>query len=191
MSKKRIDWTQLNKDWGEYWLTWNVNPYDYQTRVDAFWEPRGGRDRYFIKNGEGLDVPREFFESPEDEAVSSESPSELYPTHPSGEERMNPKQYIKYTDLPVLDDEATPLLFGKNAKILKCVGIDGHYEGAITVCRQDEDFTRNPDGTEKDLVPHYFRTLEFGQEVPVGYSYVDTVTLMDGRIRHVYVLIDR
>lgn len=53
----RIDWTLLSKEWEKFWIAFRDEE-NKATVLNAFWNTRGGRGRYFHTGPSGLEFPR-------------------------------------------------------------------------------------------------------------------------------------
>lgn len=80
---KRIPWPRINAELALHMMGWKGTDDEYMERVEAFWEARGGKQRYFTTLESGVETKRGFYpdepvKSPPEQTFGSPLPIQPY-----------------------------------------------------------------------------------------------------------------
>lgn len=94
----RIDWTSLSNEWEKFWIAFRDEGNKGKV-LNAFWNTRGGRGRYFHTGPSGLEFPRERY------PVGDDGTENIYTTTPLDKLKENemPERRLDYVEKEIHD----------------------------------------------------------------------------------------
>ncbi|ADD80988.1 gp097 [Rhodococcus phage ReqiPepy6] len=176
----RIDWTLLSNEWEKFWIAFRDEE-NKATVLNAFWNMRGGRGRYFYTGASGLEFPRGRYPVGDDgsESIYTVTPLDKLKGQPSSEPVKPPKEVERVTAIHILiEDGGRTVMLGENAKIISCM-IPKDSSSHIKVWVQDDSGSA--------LRNYKFTLLGELNVVPEGSYFVQTIVDKDDHPWHIYV----